>query len=287
MSNARPSTPGWQLDPADPRAPSREVWAALSPEARAAVVDALPSELDPGLGVAPPEGDEHFEASVRPLGALRRWFDKLGRRVYVGTNLPVFYPAERVFAPDLIAVVDVEPGPRRRWVVESEGKGLDLALEVHVSGEWRKDFVDNVERYALLGIREYFAFNVTSGVLVGYRLEEASQRYAPLAAGPDGLRSEVLGLDLLAVGGRIRFFHAGARVPELDELIERLESAMTEVLARVRELEARLEEEQAAKEQERAAKEQERAAKEQERAAREAAEAEVLRLRAELAKLKG
>ncbi|MBI2394085.1 MAG: Uma2 family endonuclease [Deltaproteobacteria bacterium] len=264
-SNARPSTPGWRLDPTDPRAPSREVWAALSPEARAAVVDALPSELEPELGVAPPEGDDHFEASVRPRGALRRFFDKLGRRIYIGTNLPVFYPAERVFAPDMIAVLEVDPGPRRRWVVEAEGKGVDLALEVHVAGGWRKDLVDDVERYARLGIREYFAFNVTSGALVGYRLE-AEQRYTALVAGPDGFRSEVLGLDLLAAGGRVRFFHAGARVPELDELVVRLEAAMTEALAHVRDLERRLEEE---------------------RAAREAAEAELAGLRDELAKLKG
>jgi hypothetical protein len=49
MSDAPPRIPGWQLDLADPRAPSREVWAALSAEQRAAVVDALPASPNPEI----------------------------------------------------------------------------------------------------------------------------------------------------------------------------------------------------------------------------------------------
>ncbi|MBI2388447.1 MAG: Uma2 family endonuclease [Deltaproteobacteria bacterium] len=293
MSNARTSTPGWRLDPADPRAPSREVWAALSPEARAVVVDALPSELDPSLGVAPPEGDEHFDASVNPRHALRRWFGKLGRRAYVGTNLAVYYPAEKVFAPDLIVVLDVDPGPRMRWVVEAEGKGLDFVLEVHVAGDWRKDFVDNVERYAKLAIHEYFVFDVSRGALVGHRLDDTRCRYAPIAPGPDGFRSEVLQLDLLVNDARVRFFHAGARVPELDELVERLEGAMAEAMAHVAKLQAELkdtadalEAAKAAERAEREAREAEREAREAEREAKEAAEAELARVRRELDELR-
>lgn len=121
-------------------------------------------------------------------------------------------------------------------------------LEVHVAGDWRKDFIANVERYAALGIPEYFAFNLRSGVLVGHRLAPGATKYTPLAPGPGGLASEVLGLELLAEGARVRFFHAGARIPELDELVERLESAMGEALGRLGALEREIEEERAARE---------------------------------------
>ena len=79
--------------------------------------------------------------------------------MYLACELPVYYPGERMFAPDVIAVMDVEPHSRMRWVVSAEGKGLDFALEVHVAGERRKDLERNVERFARLGIREYFLFD--------------------------------------------------------------------------------------------------------------------------------
>src|SRR5262245_36984624 len=41
------------------------------------------------------------------------------------------------------------------WVVAEEGKGLDFVLEVLHKGDRNKDLVENVERYAQLGIPEY------------------------------------------------------------------------------------------------------------------------------------
>ena len=251
-----PSTPPhrWVVDPSDPRAPTREIWESLTPAERAAVVASLPS--DPGWEVAPPEGDDHYEAADGPRKALRRFFGKSGRRAYVGTNLSVYYPNERVFAPDLFVVLDVEPHRRAKWVVGDEGKGLDFVLEIHVAGDWRKDFVTNVERYARLGIPEYFAFNLRTGVLTGHRLSPGATRYAPIAPDASGFVSEVLGLELFVQGDRVRFFHSGAQLPELEELVGRLESAMGETMGRLGALEQELEQERAAREQERAAREQ-------------------------------
>jgi hypothetical protein len=277
MSTPSSVPPRWVVDPRDPRAPPREVWNALDEKERAAIVAALPA--DPELEVAAPEGDDHYDATDGPRKALRRFFGKSGRRAYVGTNMSVYYPNERWFAPDVFVVLDVDDRRRSTWVVSDEGKGLDFALEVHVAGDWRKDFVGNVERYARLGIREYFAFNVRTGVLVGYRLPREGAAYEPLVPGAAGFSSEVLDLELFVEGDRVRFFHAGARLPELDELVSRLESAMGETLGRLGALERELEEE-------RAALEEERAAREQERAAREAAERRVAELERELAKTK-
>jgi hypothetical protein len=270
MANIRPSGARWVVDPKDPRAPPTEIWREMSPEERAAVVASLPA--DPAVDFGPPEGDDHYDAADGPRKTLRRFFDRLGRRAYVGTNMSVYYPDEPVFAPDLFVVLDVEPKKRSTWIVADEGKGLDFVLEVHVRGNWRKDFVTNVTRYARLGIREYFAFNFGSGVLVGHRLGKSGTVYEPLAAGATGFASAVLGLDLLVEGNRVRFFNAGAPLPELDELVGRLETAMVDTLSRLSGLERDLE--------------QERAALEQERAAREQADARVAALEAELAALR-
>jgi hypothetical protein len=260
----RASVPGWTLDPLDPRAPSDEVWDALTPEQRAIVVEALPSELEPGvaptLGLSPPEGDFHDDAVDGPRRALRRWFGKLGHRAYVGSDLAVYYPGAKIIAPDLFVVLDVDPHRRRRWVVREEGKGVDLALEVHDAGSRRTDFVENVSRFAALGIREYFAFDLNTRALIGYRLDEAKRAYERIAGGAEGLRSQVLGLDLEVDGDRVRFSQAGARIPELDELIGRLEGAMTDTLDRIASLEGALATERAARETEREGYEAERAA---------------------------
>jgi hypothetical protein len=144
------------IDPDDPRAPPTEVWARLSERERQLVLDALPSEI---VSALPPEGDAHRKASQGPLGALDEFFKRTGRRVYLSSNLAVYYPGERMFAPDLIAVLDVEPGDRDSWVVDAEGKGLDFVLEILLRGDARKDLHKNVQRYAALGIQEYFVFD--------------------------------------------------------------------------------------------------------------------------------
>ena len=53
----------------------------------------------------------------------------------------------------------------------------------------------------------------------------------------------------MAEGYRVRFFNAGGLLPELDELVVRLESAMTRTLARLQDLEGALKQERAAREQ--------------------------------------
>src|SRR5262245_5739539 len=134
------------IDPDDPRAPPAEVWERLSPEERRAVVDSLPSDFS--LDEMMPEGDPHWIPVARARTTLDRWVRRAGPRVYVSGNLAVYYPGERRFAPDVIAVMDVEVHERDSWVVSQEGKGLDFALEVLYRGERRKDIKRNVEWFA-------------------------------------------------------------------------------------------------------------------------------------------
>jgi Uma2 family endonuclease len=234
----------WVIDPDDPRAPPQELWDRMSPDERRRVLDELPSELDVSEA-SPPEGDYHFEAKTSAKEVLGGFFQRIGRRVYVAAELPVYYPGEHMFAPDVFAVLDVEIRPRASWSVSAEGKGLDLALEIVWSGKRRKDLEANVTRYAALGIAEYFVFDRQRLRLRGYGLQPGAQRYQPLVPQEGRLTSAVLGLDLAIEGERLRFYHGLAALPESDELIARLGSMLGDLEARVDEATRRADEAEA------------------------------------------
>jgi Uma2 family endonuclease len=224
-----PPKSAFVFDPNDPRAPSEEAWTRMSPDERARVVAMLPAEVP--LGIFQPEGDAHRTAKNRALDALDTFFRKMGRRVYLSSDLAVYYPDEPRFAPDLLAVLDVEPHERMKWVVSEEGKGLDLVLEVHVAGDRVKDLEKNVERYARLGIPEYFIFDRAQRSLRGYRLSGPAARvYRPIVPQAGRWSSEVLGLDLMLEDTRLRFFAGNAPLLEADELVVRLNTMVDELV---------------------------------------------------------
>ena len=254
----------YHVDPRDPRAPSQEVWDRLGPAQRQRVLDALPSEID---RVAPPEGDAHSIPKLLARQTLEEHFRRIGRRVYLASELPVYYPGEPMFAPDLLAVLDAEPHERDHWTVSHEGRGLDVVLEIHVSGSAAKDFEDNVARYATLGIPEYFAYAPRRQRLVGWRLASAGARtYDPIAPHEGRWRSALLGLELALEDGRLRFYHGSAALLDATELIARL-GAMADAATRRAEQEAQRAEQEA----QRAEQEAQRAEQEAQRAERYAA----------------
>ncbi len=274
------------IDADDPRSPTREQWEQLTPEQRRQVVDALPCDVP--LELFMPEGDKHRKAKNHAVSALDGFFRRIGRRVYLSSELNVYYPGEARFAPDVLAVVDVEPHEREKWVVLDEGKGLDLVLEIHVSGSFVKDFEGNRKRYARLGIPEYFLFDRTRASLYGWRLPFPEARtYEPIVPQHGLFPSVVLGLELGLEGDRLRFYYGMAPVPEADELIARLDEIVAQFVRRAQDAEQDRDRERA--ERERAEQERERAEQERERAEqeRERAEQRVAELEAELARLRG
>jgi hypothetical protein len=227
------------VDPRDPRAPSVEVWEQLTPQERDVVVASLPSEPE---RAAPPEGDRHFTSKVKARETLDEYFRRIGRRIYLSSELPVYYPDEPMFAPDVLAVLDVDPHPRERWVVSEEQRGLDFALEIHVSGRRQKDFEQNVGRYARLRIPEYFAFDVGRGRLSGWRLADDAGRYTPIVPQQGRWPSRVLELDLAVADGRLRFYHGSAELLDARGLIDRLSQIADDALQRAEDESRRAEE---------------------------------------------
>lgn len=253
----------YYFDPADPRAPSSEQWAKMTDEERRRVVDQLPSE--PPMPRVAPEGDRHRIPKERAVQALGEYFKRIGRSIYLSAELPVYYPDSPWFAPDLLAVLDVDRGLRSRWVVEHEKRGLDLVLEVTLSGDRKKDLVDNVKRYEHFQIPEYFVLDLQANRIIGYRLSSGGI-YEPIV--PQGGRwsSRVLGLELTLQEDKIRFCAGSAVLLESDELIGQLSTMVDELVRKEEGLAETLE-----KERQRAADAEERAEEEKMRAERLAA----------------
>ena len=254
-----------------PMAPSQEQWDALTEAERDLVVAGLPGEVTEAE-MSPPEGDRHFKAKTRALDALHGFFARQGRRIYLAAELPTYYPAEPRFAPDLLAVLDVEGRERDSWIVSREGRGLDWVLEVHVGGDRKKDAERNVERYARFGIGEYFLYDRAKGRLLAYRLGASKAKPYSAIVPQHGLyESQALGLGIAVEGDRLRFYAGTALLLESEELIARLETLVGEVQQRAEE-ETRKREEETWK-------------REEETRKREEAEAEVARLREEISRL--
>lgn len=191
-----------------------------------------------------PEGRPHATARMGAATLLGDFFDRMGRAMFLGCDLPVHYPGEPVFAPDLMAVSDVEdPGQddtRLAWVVAEEGRGVDLALEITYMGDRNEDLVENVARYARLAIPEYFVYDRRRQLLYGFRLAGPDARqYQRIEPRGARHRSQILGLDLGLAHGRLCFYYGDSEVPESRELVARLEGLMNERERRLDEAEAR------------------------------------------------
>jgi Uma2 family endonuclease len=244
-----------------PRAPTEEEWAALTPEQREQVIEALAcsvsqEELDEREAMS--ESDDHYDAKDEAHKVLKKFFAGRGQ-VYVGAERKVLYPGRKGFTPDIIVVCGVSPHKRDCWMVSQEGRGVDVIIEIFWKGDWRKDFVDNVREYASLKVPEYFIYDAFRRMLTAYRLSEDGTVYVPIKRRAARYHSEKLGLDLAVRRGKLRFFHGGEQLPTPDELISELEEIAEQEQARAEQEQALAEQEQARAEQEQARAEQEQA----------------------------
>ena len=94
---------------------------------------------------------------------------------------------------------------RSSYKVWEEGHAVPaFALEVLSARTWRKDIRVKPGLYAALGVREFWLFEPFEPHLAGHRLgKDGYRRIRRLQDG--GLRSEVLGLDVVMQDGRLRF----------------------------------------------------------------------------------
>ena len=218
-----------------PIGPTAEEWRAMTPDERQRfLVNVNEALSDPQNTMG--EGRPHKKVKTRALDMLGLHFRAMGRVVYLAEEMSVVYPGETAFTPDLLAVVGVEEpedDERMAWVVLDEKRGLDLVIEVLHMGDRNKDLVANVERYARLGIPEYFVYDRGRQQIFGYRLTSAgSMRYQRIVPQSGRYSSTVLGLDLALQGGRLRFFQGMAELFGTSDLIGRITGMMDELEAK-------------------------------------------------------
>ena len=138
-------------------------------------------------------------------------------KVYVTGNLFIYLeegnPKNRI-APDMYVVVNGGHRFRYTYKVWEEPGGMpDFVLEIVSHSTWRTDLGPKRDRYAALGVGEYWLHdpraNFMHPALAGYRLTGGA--YAPIrgiesADGTLTMHSETLGLDLCLQGEDLRFF---------------------------------------------------------------------------------
>ncbi|MEP7120504.1 MAG: Uma2 family endonuclease [Byssovorax sp.] len=235
------TSPQTSSSPTVPTVPTAEAWRAMTPAEQMAfqlrVIDAL---SDPAVLMS--EGQPHRKTKARSIDALGLHFRTMGRVVYLAEELAVLYPGEKPFSPDILAVLGVEQpedDERMSWVVVDEGKGLDLVIEVLHRGDRDKDLVENVERYAHLGIPEYFVYDRARQQIHGYRLPSVAgstaARYQRIVPQLGHYHSNVLDVDLVILDNNLHFLVGEAELPGSADLISRLQGLLVNVEARAEE----------------------------------------------------
>jgi hypothetical protein len=141
----------------------------------------------------------------------------------------------------LVQVLDALNDPN---AVMGEGRphwlAKDWVLEVLHRGDRKKDLVENVERYAHLGIPEYFVYDLENQQVLGYRLSQrGSGRYLRIVPQLGLVPSAVLGLDLAVVGGKLQLFHGMAELFGTGQLLGRLRGMMSDLEVKASEADGR------------------------------------------------
>ena len=187
-------------------------------------IGVAPAELeDPSIyypdsdGEPVAESDYQFYPLTDTVRALRQ---HLADRpdVYVAGNMLVYYRMNDVaarLAPDVFVVFGVPDHPRRSYFVWREGKAPDFVLEIASASTVDHDLGGKRDRYAAMGVREYWRFDPTGEALDAPLecdvLEDGEYRAVELARDADGTvwgHSPLLGLDIHAPAGegRLRLY---------------------------------------------------------------------------------
>ena len=266
MSQPQPTTRGARTRP--PRSLCAISGAAAAPSLVPVDWSAWHLTDEDDMGESPEQGEiiRVLLPTLEQLARERGWAE-----AYVGADNFFAWveeaPLVRV-SPDVYLLRRQPPRPLPRsfqtWLEGHHAPAL--AFEI-VSEDWRKDYEEGPQKYALLGVEELVIFDphaekrpATRTPLQVYRWT-ADEHFVPVHQGPGPARCAVLGAWLVAAdapeGPRLRI----ARDAAGEDLVPTPEEAHDE---------------------ERAARLEERAARLEERAARLDAEREVARLRAEL-----
>ncbi len=161
------------------------------------------------------ETDVHAKLMINLWFALDNFF-RNDPQVYVSRNLLIYYvkgDPKKNIAPDVFVVRGAPKGDRRVYYLWEEGVAPQFVIEISSQYTWKEDVFRKFHVYEKLGVQEYFIFDPTSDYikdspLIGFRLEDG--HYTEMELKDDRLHSDVVGLDLVNIGGTLRLFNPGA-----------------------------------------------------------------------------
>jgi Uma2 family endonuclease len=164
------------------------------------------------------ETDLHIHWMIELRDILKRRYR--GQQVYVASNLLVYYEQDfphYYVVPDVFVVKNSAPDFRRVYKVWEEGQSPHFVLEVTSASTRREDQEKKPNKYAEIGVNEYFLFDPSGEylrpALVGHRL--AGEDYTWIAADEQGrLFSEQLNVWLRVEDSSLMLYDgdSGARL---------------------------------------------------------------------------
>ncbi|MFA0732879.1 MAG: hypothetical protein BKPUNTRY_002444 [Candidatus Fervidibacter sp.] len=173
------------------------------------------------------ETDWHYKSVTNTRFSLE-WHFREREDVYVSGNLFVYYEEgnpRKCVAPDVFVVFGVPKRPRRVYLVWEEGKGLDVVFEFTSKKTRREDFGRKMDIYrGILGVQELFIFDPLRDYLmpplVGYF--RRGEKWVRQEAGEGRLVSEVLGLEVVVEGERLRLYDPKTKnfLPSPEDLLQ-------------------------------------------------------------------
>ncbi len=144
--------------------------------------------------------DRHRRILFRTIETLEAHY-KLQPDVYVSGDILMYYvkgDPHQVISPDVLVSFGLEKKERLTYLVWVEGKLPDFVMEFSSKTTHDADLGPKMDRYASLGIQDYFLYDAL-GVylptpLMGFTLVDG--KYIPISEDEDGgLHSDVLSLD--------------------------------------------------------------------------------------------
>ena len=181
------------------------------------------------------EAPPHAEALFRMREALNLLFRTAPEpKPFIATNMALRFKEDGVDArlvPDLFVTFEIRSPRGRSYRVPEDRPPPAFLVEVASLATSNRDQTVKMDRYAALGVLEYWLFDPTgeyfSQKLQGFRLDGGS--YKPLEGSgdspDDAIRSAILGADIYTVGARPRLIDIGLgqTIPTAEEMQDRLE----------------------------------------------------------------
>lgn len=180
------------------------------------------------------ESSIHADLVLYLMLVLRWLFRGQACAVYENLN---FYqtsdPQEYPLTPDVAVIKGVDFQDVRSWRIGKTGPAPQVVFEIGSPETWLKDLKEKPDKYARMGVQEYFAYDPnklpilkhTSRRLFGWRFDTTRQEMREMPLRPDGsLWSTHLESLLVPEGKLLRLHdtHGQLRLTQAEALAEKL-----------------------------------------------------------------